>query len=380
MSLKRFRLSFFLAILLVMTANMAMSYVLSGRRWAPASVIYDKHTLSSSWSTATSKGSSQWNFSPSLFEWASGDYGDNDVYLDTLDKAGNRLAVTTTNWNSKNMIYKMTVKFDKEESWYTGTGTPSSTQVDAWSAAAHEFGHGLGLADVSASSTACTGSESSRPTMCGSYSKGKTYFRSLAQDDKNGALKLYSTLYAQAPMKSQEEESINIEVEFLYEKLSFSQRIRRSDAIFTGLITHVSETQWNQDSGEYWEDYSADGTTLYTALPVHFVELSLVESIDSKVQVGRNVRLTILGNSPVDSPKPEHKLQVGNEVIVFARQTEIVWRDGVRSVLELMSVPRESYLLRREDGRYAFSNPAAMSPLTLEDLTERVRGIRHPEK
>jgi hypothetical protein len=36
------------------------------------------------------------------------------------------------------------IKFDKDESWYLGTGTPASSALDLWSVAAHEFGHATG--------------------------------------------------------------------------------------------------------------------------------------------------------------------------------------------------------------------------------------------
>lgn len=36
------------------------------------------------------------------------------------------------------------MKFDEDFNWYTGTGVPSTNQLDLWSGAAHEFGHAMG--------------------------------------------------------------------------------------------------------------------------------------------------------------------------------------------------------------------------------------------
>ena len=178
-----------LASLLVFRVQQAQAYVYHGCKWWPStSINYDKSSLSTSWRTAVWNGAVQWNnVTPSPFKWNATDSSINDVFLGSIDGANNTLAVTT--WScALGVMAWMDIKFDTAESWYTGTGTPSTSQFDAWSVAAHEFGHGLGLGHTNVS---CSGSESSRPTMCPSYSKGKTYFRSLHSDDKNGLNYIY---------------------------------------------------------------------------------------------------------------------------------------------------------------------------------------------
>jgi hypothetical protein len=78
--------------------------------------------------------------------------------------------------------------YDKNENWYTGTGTPASNQYDVWSVITHEFGHALGLRDTQ--SIYCPGNATDA-TMCGQIFRGTTWFRSLEADDQNGALCLY---------------------------------------------------------------------------------------------------------------------------------------------------------------------------------------------
>lgn len=103
-----------------------------------------------------------------------------------IDGPGNVLAGTTPSLCGSNYCgFQMTV--DSAETWYTGTGTPSSSQNDLLSLLVHEFGHALGLGHTNVS---CSGT--SRPTMCAGWpGGGLTFWRSLESDDQTGVSSLY---------------------------------------------------------------------------------------------------------------------------------------------------------------------------------------------
>ena len=50
-----------------------------------------------------------------------------------------------------------------------------------------------------------------------------------------------------------------VEQYFSYASVPIDLQIEEADIIFAGTITAVSGTHWNQDSGEYWEQWVQDG-------------------------------------------------------------------------------------------------------------------------
>ena len=90
---------------------------------------------------------------------------------------------------SGSFLLHIQVVFDDTETWFTGTASPPSPQLDVWAFASHEFGHGTGgwLSDSIGGhfdgQTLCP-SNSSKHTMCATISAGQTWQRSLAFHDE----------------------------------------------------------------------------------------------------------------------------------------------------------------------------------------------------
>lgn len=174
-----------LVIMLVSGISKTHAYSWSGCKWPTNYPVYDGHTLTSGWNNAVSNGRNQWNYvTPSPLTILRNDTSNNDV---TFGYTGGYAGLTTRTCSS-GTITDADIVFNSSFTWYTGTGSPGSSW-DAWSVAAHELGHFLGFRHTQAN--LCTGSESTKPTMCDGYSAGKTYKRSLEYDDKNGLNVIY---------------------------------------------------------------------------------------------------------------------------------------------------------------------------------------------
>ena len=71
-------------------------------------------------------------------------------------------------------------------------------------------------------------------------------------------------------------EPIKVVVEASYGGVTDEEMYKNSAAIFIGTVTNVSPMQWNQDSGEYWED----------GLPVHYLKFQVDQTIVDSVEIG----------------------------------------------------------------------------------------------
>jgi hypothetical protein len=169
-----------------------------------------------------------------------------------------------------------------------------------------------------------------------------------------------------------------VEVILDFELLTRSQMIEAARAIFVGQVVGISTTAWNQDSGDYWEQ-TLEGTTL-TAMPVHQLEVAVVEMIVDEIGLGETAVLTIIGKSPADvgvvpiseslvlGGTADYELAVGDQVILFVTEREIGWWNedeqmeyvaergefvgARRPVLAFANHPSASFLLLGEDGLY----------------------------
>lgn len=86
------------------------------------------------------------------------------------------------------------MRFSNAFSWYTGTGTPSGTQFDWWSVAAHEMGHCLGLgheADIT----------NPKPVMYPTIGAGEVR-RDLTADDIAGRNAIYGAETGGCPVST----------------------------------------------------------------------------------------------------------------------------------------------------------------------------------
>jgi len=166
-------------------------------------------------------------------------------------------------------------------------------------------------------------------------------------------------------------------VEMMYESLSFNDMVDKANAVVVGKIISISPTVWNQDSGAYWYEPKAG-----FELPLHHIEVEVVEPIVNTVNLDQFVEVTVIGESAVidekgnllDQGESIHNLLVGQQVVLFAQQTEIAWRGGARPALILMGVPSDAYFRLEADGLY--HGNLIKEPLSLAELLSRIAAER----
>jgi len=224
---------------------------------------------------------------------------------------------------------------------------------------------------------------------------------------------LFLTLALIACGKSPEQQNpndhkvVNFEPEYVL--LRRDDMVANADIILLGEVKHISPTQWNQDSGEYWEEVTEDGvsdkgemlTTSFAAWPVLRVQLKVLQILVDEVGIGNELTLTVLGKGPQDPPdmvfvdgitlqaSTPYSLNIGYQIVVFAIQTEMAWRDpsqpiqlltntdgstyfdiGKRTIFDFIGAPAISFLIAGENALY-YSTPEATfqeEPVSLEQL------------
>jgi hypothetical protein len=166
-----------------------------------------------------------------------------------------------------------------------------------------------------------------------------------------------------------------------YAQVPIEQQIDQADVILIGVIADISATQWNQDSNEYWEEV-VKGTDpengdpieyIDSALPFYTIKLTVKSSIVSDEKPGENVEVTVVGVSPIGDS--EYPIRVGDETVVFAKRSQLEWREGKRPILMFMGSPETSQFWLGEDGLYHTQNQKE-EPITLEQLVSRIEKRR----
>jgi hypothetical protein len=171
------------------------------RRWASMPVRYDyTSSVPSSWRGAIDGGAQQWSkVKKADFDFVRGDdVGNydwatcqrrNGIHVVSggsgMGASGGVLAVTSVCWvEGTTTLTSANVAFDSAENWYTGTGSPASSQIDLFSVATHELGHAAGFAGHFEGGDICPNNNEMQ-TMCAAYTRGTSWPRSLEKHDKH---------------------------------------------------------------------------------------------------------------------------------------------------------------------------------------------------
>jgi hypothetical protein len=180
-------LSFLILLTMLLFSHNAFAYSVCCK-WSTNYATYRYGYLPMAFWDPTDHDASAWSSVPTT-SWRYIKYSGspNSIEWGGWDGPGNVLAVTVLSGYGYT-IQSFWIRYDKDENWYTGAGTPASNQFDAWSVITHEFGHALGLRDTQ--SIYCPGNATDA-TMCGQIFRGTTWFRSLEADDRNGVSYLY---------------------------------------------------------------------------------------------------------------------------------------------------------------------------------------------
>jgi hypothetical protein len=184
------RIAGLLLLILLFSSSVCYAYIYNGVWWNAGYATYNYgDTLPSSMQAAVQKGAGTWNAAPSSFYFTFDSSSGNQWWYGSID--GMFGTVATTWWDDLfGRLYDCDTKFDSDEIWNTDvTRPPYNWEEDAWSVAAHEFGHWLSLGHSYSSP------DGYRPTMDDRIDYGLYYPRDLAQDDKNGIWYIYETLH-----------------------------------------------------------------------------------------------------------------------------------------------------------------------------------------
>lgn len=358
----------FVLVLMLLIASAVGAYELKSARWPSNAANYRCDSgLSSAFCDSVKYGAERWNaVSGSPFRWLYSSGSQNIVKSQGIDGKRGKLGRcdVTRLPSNPSILQKIGVVFDNAESWYTGSGTPSSSKYDVRSIATHEMGHCLGLEHTQKSR--CKGDEDDDPTMCEglAFYDGETYLRTLETDDKNGVKARYPNQSTSSALSNFESISelvyVSTEVcdtqfvdsESEYAVLSPRQRLRYSEVIVRGTVLNVTATRFNSDDNCTWSE--PDGTMGNWSI-FYTVELTDVEAIrDNGHEVDKTLTITILEKNPTEKDtKEEELLRVGDEIVAYLTKGQLQWHEGPdRDVFYPASSPKTSFLIKDSDGRF----------------------------
>lgn len=177
-------------VVMLVTVVTAEAYV-PYAKWNAQEVCYQfSASLPAAFKTPTNNAASGWSGAGGAnFRFARCSEGHVWAYGHVDGFEGPILAATTLTWywdGTTRIMVDADTTYDHDEHWWTSTGSPvPGDKIDAWSVAAHEFGHWLSL------DHSCTSPDGKIPTMCSPIPYGTWWARTLAQDDIDGIKYLY---------------------------------------------------------------------------------------------------------------------------------------------------------------------------------------------
>jgi hypothetical protein len=163
-----------------------------------------------------------------------------------------------------------------------------------------------------------------------------------------------------------------------YPAYSLKEMIQFSSAIFEGKVISISQAQFNQDNGDYWEPTTSEALVY----PYHLIEIEVTRSLKDEIGIGQQVTITQVGASPSGN-RPglrvgvkgasEHSLQVGQQAVFFVVQMDFPWREGgKRSAIHLVGYPEHAYLKQQSNGLWHFAGGDSDGPISFDNLIKAI--------
>jgi hypothetical protein len=147
--------------------------------------------------------------------------------------------------------------------WYLGTGTPSATQIDMWSIAAHEWGHAVALNHVAGTANVMycciNGGQTRRYLSAGTRRiDGVVEMRVGALLKATTVLVLVSGAGIAVTGMTHRDPARIVQVQSVGPRLSFAGLIAESEAVAVLALRDTLGDHWNTVDGRAWESSDAE--------------------------------------------------------------------------------------------------------------------------